>query len=238
MKLPLLVAAYRAHEAGRLDLDAPVPVRNRFGSALSGAPDFALSPGPENDASVWRLLDGTATLRWLARRMIVASSNLAANIVLAHVGTGAAAEVWRLAGATRSATPRGIEDAAAREAGVDNIVTAADMARLLVALGTGRLAGAAATTEMVATLEAQERREDLVAGLPPGTRVAFKNGWIDGARHAAGIVYPADTDPYTLVVCLTTPLADADLPEDRDAACRLVAEVAAWTWSRRPGGQG
>ena len=58
MKVPLLVAAHRAHEAGVLDLDAPVPVLNRFASALAGAPDFALPDGPENDPSVWRLLAG------------------------------------------------------------------------------------------------------------------------------------------------------------------------------------
>jgi beta-lactamase class A len=102
---------------------------------------------------------------------------------------------------------------------------------------------------MLATLEAQERREDLAAGLPDGTRVAFKNGWVPGIRHAAGIVYPADADPYTLVVCLTTPLAgaprpadpagvpahDATGPDGRDAACDLVARIAAASWEQRSG---
>jgi beta-lactamase class A len=117
MKVPVLIAAHRAHEAGELVLDAPVPVRNRFASALPGAPPFALPGGPDNDPSVWRLLDGTASLRWLVERMIVASSNLAANVVLGHLGADRVAEVWRLAGATRSATPRGIDDRAARDAG-------------------------------------------------------------------------------------------------------------------------
>jgi beta-lactamase class A len=228
MKVPLLVAAHRAHEAGELDLDAPVPVRNRFTSSAPGGPDFALSDGPENDASVWRLLGGTASLRWLVQRMIVASSNLAANLVFEHLGPSRVAEVWRLAGAGRSATPRAIEDWAAREAGMDNIVTAADMAGLLAALGTGRLAGAGATGQMLDTLAAQERREDLAAGLPAGTRVAFKNGWVNGSRHSAGIVYRPD-GPYILAVCLTTPLAsDTEEPDD---ACRLVADIAAASWS-------
>jgi beta-lactamase class A len=226
MKVPLLVAAHRAHEEGEVDLDAPVPVRNRFASALPGAPDFALPGGPENDPSVWRLLDGAATLRWLVERMIVASSNLAANVVWAHVGAERVAQVWRLAGAGRSVTARAIEDRAARDAGLDNVVTAADLARLLASLGTGRLAGAPATAAMLDTLAAQERREDLAAGLPPGTRVAFKNAWIHGVRHAAGIVYPPDADPYTLVVCATTPLPDAD-------ACRLLARIAASSWESR-----
>ena len=82
---------------------------------------------------------------------------------------------------------------------------------------------------MLATLAAQERRDDLAAGLPAGTRVAYKNGWVSGVRHAAGIVDPADTDPYILVVCLATPLAsDTDEP---DEACRLVAGIAAASWT-------
>jgi beta-lactamase class A len=238
MKVPLLVAAHRAHEEGALDLDAPVPVRNRFPSALPGAPDFALPDAPENDPSVWRLLGDSASPRWLVERMIVASSNLAANIVLGCVGADRVAEVWRLAGAVGSATPRGVEDRAARDGGVDNTVTAADLARLLSALGTGRLAGPEATRRMLDTLAAQERREDLAAGLPAGTRVAFKNGWVDGVRHAAGIVYPSDTEPYVLVVCATTPLAGTVGPDGRDGACRLVAEVASWTWERRGAGNG
>jgi len=229
MKVPVLVAAHRAHEAGELDLDAPVPVRNRFASSAPGAPDFALSGGPENDAAVWRLLGGTASLRWLAQRMIVASSNLAANLVFGHVGAHRVAEVWRLAGATRSVTARAIEDRAAREAGLDNIVTAAELAGLLAALGTGRLAGAGATGQMLDTLAAQEWRDDLAAGLPAGTRMAFKNGWVHGVRHAAGIVYRAGADPYLLVVCMTTPLAsDTDEP---DEACRLVADITAASWT-------
>jgi beta-lactamase class A len=44
IKLAVLVALYRAHEAGRLDLDDEVPVRNSFRSALAGAPEFSLPP--------------------------------------------------------------------------------------------------------------------------------------------------------------------------------------------------
>ncbi|HEY2674609.1 MAG TPA: serine hydrolase [Rugosimonospora sp.] len=234
MKVALLVALHRAHEAGRLDLDAPVPVRNRFASALPGAPEFSLAgPGDDNDDAVWDRLGGEASLGWLAERMIVRSSNLAANIVLAHAGADEAARVWRLAGATRSTTPRGIEDAAARDAGIDNLITAADLGRLLDALATGTLAGPSGTARMLATLQAQERREDLAAGLPPDARVAHKNGWVHGIRHAAGVVFPRDADPYTIVVCTTTPLAGTAGSDGRDAACDLIARIARASWDAR-----
>jgi beta-lactamase class A len=139
MKVAVLAALYREAEAGRLDLDAPVAVRNRFASARPGAPPFHCDPREDNDPEVWARLGGTASLAWLARRMIVRSANLATNLVLAHVGLPAVARVWATVGARGSRTGRGIADAAAREAGIDNRVTAADLAALLGAIATGAL---------------------------------------------------------------------------------------------------
>ncbi len=122
MKVAVLVAAYRAHEAGALDLDAPVAVHDRFDSAAGGDAAggvFVLPHAPDNDAEVWARLGGTAPLRWLAERMIVTSSNLATNLVLEHVGVPAADAVWALAGARDSAVGRGIEDGAGPGGGPD-----------------------------------------------------------------------------------------------------------------------
>jgi beta-lactamase class A len=276
VKLAILVAAYRAVDRGELDLAAGIPVRNRFASALAGAPDFRLPPGR---GGVWDHLGGEVPGRWLAEQMIVRSSNLAANLLLDRVGRGEVAGVWRLVGAAGSTLRRPVEDLAARTAGITNEVTAADLAALLTAIEAGAhglpaapptdpatpptdpaawtvqaraapggaptgpggrsgpqpgpIASVASCRAMLATLCAQERREDLVAGLPAGTRVAVKNGWVTGVRHAAGLIYPADAAPYALVVCLTTPLArepGAALP---DPACRLVSQVAAASWADR-----
>ncbi|MDG4805197.1 class A beta-lactamase-related serine hydrolase [Micromonospora sp. WMMD1120] len=234
MKIAVLAALHRAAEAGALDLDAPVPVVNEFDSARPGAPRFACAQAYDNDDAVWDLLGGTAPLRWLADRMIVRSSNLATNLVLGHVGLPAVAEVWALAGARTSSTGRGIEDFAARDAGITNTVTAADLAALLGALATGastpgRLASPVACAAMLDVLLAQEHRQDLAAGLPDGTRVAHKNGWVHGVRHAAGVVLPDDAPPYLIAVCTTT---DPDDGVDDDA-CLLIADVSARAWTAR-----
>jgi beta-lactamase class A len=213
MKVAVLLSAQHAHEAGTLDLDAPVRVTDRFASAAPGAPDYVLARAPDDDPATWERLGGTAPLRWLAERMIVRSSNLATNIVLAHVGVGSAHREWALAGARHSRIGRGIEDAAARAAGLTNEVTAADLGALMTAV---RAAGG----WVLATLEATEDRDDLAAGLPPGTRIAHKSGWVTGVRHGAAVVEPAGGCPYLLVVCTTTALPDV-------AARRLLARVAA-----------
>lgn len=230
MKVAVLAALHRAAEAGTLDLDAPVPVHNNFVSAKPGADRFSCRPDHDNDGAVWARLGGTASLRWLAERMIVRSSNLATNLVLGHVGLPAVAAVWADSGARHSRTGRGIEDLVARDDGLDNQVTAADLAGLFGAITRSRLAGPAACTEMLEVLLRQERGEDLAAGLPAGTRIAHKNGWIRGVRHGAGTVFPDDAPPYTVVVCTSATPGGAG---DDAAACRLIARVSATAWAAR-----
>ncbi|WP_410810839.1 serine hydrolase [Micromonospora sp. 067-2] len=240
MKAAVLAALHRAAEAGTLDLDTPVPVVNEFDSAQPGAPRFSCAQHYDNDDAVWERVGGTAPLRWLADRMIVRSSNLATNLVIGYVGLPAVAEVWALAGARHSVTGRGIEDFAAREAGITNLVTAADLAALLGGLATGvstpgRLASPAGCAAMLDVLLAQEHREDLAAGLPEGTRIAHKNGWVRGVRHGAGVVLPDDAPPYLIAVCTTTDLADGGPSGDEveDDACRLIAHISAQVWAAR-----
>ncbi|WP_327067846.1 class A beta-lactamase-related serine hydrolase [Kitasatospora sp. NBC_01250] len=216
MKVAVLAALHRSG----LDLDAEVPVVNRFESAVGGS--FANDPGYDSDPEPWqRIGQGRAPLRWLAERMITHSSNLATNLCLAQVGGAAVAGAWRAAGATHSASPRGIEDARARAAGVRNEVTALDLLRLVRSL----------EPEPLGLLERNTWRVDLAAGLPPGTRIAFKNGWFTGVRHSVGLVRPPDTAPYLLAVCYTGPLASGDA--EGDPAAALLARLSARAWARR-----
>lgn len=235
MKVAVLVALYRALEAGRLAPDTAVPVRNEFDSARPGAARFSCTRPVHTDDDVWDQLGGTASLRWLAERMIVRSSNLATNLLLDQVGLPAVADVWARAGARHSNTGRGIEDLAARAVGITNLVTTADLAALLrgLALGAirpGPLATPESCTAMLDILVAQEHREDLAAGLPAGTRIAHKNGWVRGVRHSVGVVYPDDAPPYVLAVCSTGDHPGHSPDED---ACQLIADISARAFAHR-----
>jgi beta-lactamase class A len=226
MKVAVLVALHRSG----LPLETEVSVHNNFASAAPDGARFGCDESYDSDPLVWQRLGGTASLGWLAERMIVASSNLATNLVLAEVGLAAVAEALVAAGARDSTVVRGIEDSAAAAVGLTNLVTASDLAATLGAIERGTIAAPAACAAMLATLRAQEHAEDLAAGLPAGTPVALKNGWIMGVRHAAGIVYPPGERSYVLAVCTSTPWA---INEHNDEACQLVARISAAAWADR-----
>ena len=213
MKLPLLVAALRRHESGELDLDHPVPVHNRFASAADGSA-FSLDRADDQDDETWAALGEQRTLRTLAEHMTVKSGNLATNLVLEHVGAGAVAEVLSDAGASPTTVrTRGIEDAVAREAGLDNLVTAEDLGRVL-----GRV-----RPSVEEVLARQEHRDGIPAGLPEGTYVANKTGWVDGVTHDVALVRPDGRPAYVLVVLTTVDVSEDD-------AHRCIAGISRAVW--------
>jgi len=228
MKLPLLAAAYLRAERGELDLDAEVPVHNDFRSALDGSP-FRLEQADDQDDETWARVGGGQTLRELARHAIVKSGNLATNLLLEQVGPGAVAEVLSRAGCgSDTMLPRGIGDAAAREAGLDNRVTAADLALVMAAVADRRLAQPATCVAVEQVLLGQEHRAGIPAGLPAGTVVANKTGWVDGVAHDVALVRALDREPYVLAVCTTLAVPEG-------TANALIAAVSAAVWREHCG---
>ncbi len=226
MKLPLLVAAYRRHDRGGIDLDAAAEVHNEFRSAADGS-TFGLDQADDQDDQTWARNGSTVPLRWLVRHAITRSGNLATNLVLEHVGVAEGAGVLVDAGCTSGTVlPRGIEDRAAREAGLDNLVTAHDLALVMAGIGSRGLGPERMCLDVEAVLAEQEHRDKIPAGLPPGTYVANKTGEVEGVAHDVALVRPETGDPFVLVVCTTL-----DVPEP--AAAGLIARIARLAWEGR-----
>ena len=223
MKLPLVLAAYREAEAGRLDLDASVVIRNDFCSA-SGSGRFGVDPVEDEDPEPWHRLGQPVAVRWLCHRALVRSSNLATNLVLDAVGLDAVAEALSVANADGITVKRGIEDAAARDAGLDNVVTAAGLAAVLRSIATGSVASEQTCGEIIAILLAQQFNDAIPAGLPPEIRVAHKSGWVTGTCHDAAMIYPPENDPCIFVMCTTSDL------DDHEGAATVAAGASA-LWS-------
>jgi beta-lactamase class A len=155
--------------------------------------------------------------------MIERSSNLATNTLIATVGAANVSATARSLGASRIQVRRGVEDGKAFEAGLNNTTTASDLAALMLAIERGHAASRASCEAMRDILLRQEFSEEIPAGLPPGTPVAHKTGWITGTRHDAGIVYPPGRTPYVLVV-LTSGI------EDNAAQRALIADISRMAW--------
>lgn len=227
MKLPLAVAAHRLHEHALLDLDTEIPVHNRFASAADGSP-YSLNQDDDQDDETWDLLESRCSIRTLVEHSLVNSGNLATNLVLERVGAGAVAEVLVDAGCSPTTmVVRGIEDLTAREAGLNNYVTAADLGAVMLGVAQRRLTSGAGCAEIEAVLSRQEHRDGIPAGLPDGTYVANKTGWVDGITHDVALVRPAHGPDYVLVVLTTL-----DVSEDSGQA--LVAGLSRAVWDRWP----
>ncbi|MGH3470495.1 MAG: serine hydrolase [Nocardioidaceae bacterium] len=225
MKIALVLGAYRQAEAGHLDLDNLVTVHGDFASVIEGQ-RFEMDHSDDSDEAPWDRMGTEVSLRWLADRAIVRSSNLATNLLLEAVGLSAVAAALESVGATDSVVARGIEDGPAREAGHQNIVTALDLARTLQALVSGTPAGRASCDEILAVLAAQQINDAIPVGLPPGTKVAHKSGWVEGISHDAGVVYPGDSAAYVFVMCTTSTL-------DEQPGLDLIGRASAAAWDDR-----
>lgn len=225
MKVALVIGAYRLADEGRLDLDKPVAIHDEFESVVEGD-HFRMDRDDDSDPEPWRRLGESVALRWLCYRAIVRSSNLATNLVLEQVGTAAVADALAACHATESTVHRGIEDCYARDAGLNNFVTARDLARTLQALHNETAASAEACQEILSIMAAQQVNDAVPAGLPASVRVAHKSGWVTGISHDVAVVYPSDAEPYIFVMCTTSELSHS-------AALEVIARGAAASWADR-----
>ena len=219
MKVPVMIQIFRDADAGLLRLEDSLPVHATFPSLVDGSP-FAVDKGDDSDSTLYLRLGGKASVRELLELMITRSSNLATDILIERVGAGRAERTARSLGAWSIQVLRGVEDGKAYRAGLNNTTTARDLGALLVAIAQGRAASRAACDAMLAVLGRQEFHEGIPAGLPPGTRVAHKTGWIGQVvYHDAGVVYPPGGESYVLVV------VTGGIERDEDAY-RLVADLS------------
>ena len=203
-KFPVLAELFAQAEAGKLDLDARVPLRAEDQVGGSGTlRDF--QPGVQ------------PTLRDLATLMIVVSDNSATNMLLDRVGGPAAVNAAMQAlglpsivvnrRLVFSGAPRGPVAEAAPQ----------DMLRLAVMLAEGSLVSPAASREMRAILAGQHDHDQFPRYLallpyaddneqPRLLRVLNKTGANGGLRADVGVVQVGETHLVAFsVVCDTGP---------------------------------
>jgi beta-lactamase class A len=222
MKLPVMIEYFRAVDAGRIAADARLTLANRFASIVDGTP-YVLDAADDSDSALYAREGQAVAVLELVDRMITRSSNLATNAVIAMVGATEAQATARALGARTMLVRRGVEDGKAFRAGLNNTTSARDLGALFEAIGRGRAASAASTAAMLGILERQAFNDEIPAGLPPGTPVAHKTGWITGVLHDAALVRPRERSPFVLVV-LTSGIAE------QAEARRVIQDVTRLVW--------
>ena len=225
MKVAVMIRLFRDIDDGRLRLDRPVAVTNRFASIVDGKPVFTADMTDDSDSSLYARVGTSVPLDTLLDLMIQRSSNLATNTLIDLVGARRVDSTAHALGAVHMRVRRGVEDSAAFARGLNNTVTARDLAILMQAIAQDRAASAASCRAMRDILLGQAFNTEIPAGLPPGTRVAHKTGQITGILHDAAIVYPTARGPYVLVV-LTGGIADEHVAQ------HLIADISRILYAR------
>jgi beta-lactamase class A len=200
IKVPILLGAFAAIDRGDLLPHSRVHVRNRFLSVVEDIP-FRVDSSRDANSAVHNAIGKMMRVDELAYHMITTSSNLATNLLLGVIGTAAINQTLReLDVEDGIELKRGVEDELAFEKGINNMVTADGLLRILVMLAEGKAFSPALSRRMMDILHAQEFNQGIPARLPKGARVAHKTGEISTVAHDAGAVYLPKRKAYALVI--------------------------------------
>ncbi|PTX09956.1 beta-lactamase class A [Pontibacter mucosus] len=218
MKTPVLIEAYRQASEGRFSLSDSILIRNEFKSIVDGSL-YSISPADDSEQELYTLVGQKRPVSELLYKMIIQSSNLATNLVIAELDAKQVTQTMRELGARDIQVLRGVEDSKAYERGLNNTTTAYDLLLLFEQIAAGKAVSPEASQDMIRILLDQRHREIIPARLPEGVKVAHKTGWITGVRHDSGIVILPDGRKYVLV------LLSKDL-KDEKAAMEAMATVS------------
>jgi beta-lactamase class A len=145
----------------------------------------------------------------LERRVGEYSDNTAAHILVRADGGGESLNAYAQAhGATRSS----FYD--------PNTTTSDDLARLWASEATGQAGGPAAQRYLYPLLTGTAYEDGIPAGVPAGTTVVHKVGFIDADLHDSALVTAGPRGPYALAICT-----------GGSASWSLLAAISRAVWS-------
>jgi beta-lactamase class A len=215
-KLGLMMEVFHQAAQAELSLDEMLLVKNIFPS-IADQSEFSCSQEDDSETELYRHIGKRMPIRELNWRMIVYSSNLAANLLIEKVEAARVTRFMQELGTNDLVIRRGTEDDKAYALGMNNSASARSLMQVLVRLAKRSVVSPAASDEMIAILRQQHFNEGIPALLPEGVSVAHKTGWNERLYHDAAIVYPLQHTPYVLVIMTS------GLPETKEAPALVAA---------------
>ena len=177
IKLGVLLAAFKAFDEGRMNPDALVEVKAQYKVPSCGALTYM------HDRIKVTNLD-------LATLMIILSDNTATNMLIDALGIDYINEVLREYGLSGICLRRKLFDSEASANGLENTVTARDVAAFYRLLYLKQLVSPAASDKMLSILLDQRLNGKIPFYLHErGIKVAHKTGEDDGVTHDTGIIF-------------------------------------------------
>lgn len=189
IKIPVMVEFFYQVSEGKLDIKEFIEIHSFDKKPSCGALTYM------HDGLKVTLLD-------LCTLMIILSDNTATNLLIRRLGMDNINRRMRLLGLVGTEVSRLLFDGEAQSRGLENHVTAADIARLLRLMYENRLP---ASDTMLQILKNQRLNGKMPFFLH-GTSIAHKTGEDDGITHDVGIVYT----PEPFIACFLS--EETDVP--------------------------
>lgn len=187
IKLVVAASFLEAVEEGALSLDDTYTLKET---------DFV-----EGTGSLGNENPGTKiTYEELFEIMITESDNTAANILIEAMGMKTVNDTAKSLGLTRTKLNRLMMDEEAIARGIENYVSANDVATILELAYHDELISAKASKLLRSALAQQTDKKGILAGLPSRAKFAHKTGSLPDAQHDGGIVTSKDGHDYVIVV--------------------------------------
>jgi len=208
MKTPVMIEVFRQAATKKFSLNDSITIRNEFRS-LADSSLFALDSTDDSERELYKHIGDRRSIYQLVYDMIIASSNLATNIIIEKAGAPNVTKTMRSYGAKDIQVLRGVEDQKAYDKGLNNTTTAYDLMLVFEKMAKGKAVSRKSSQSMVNILFDQKFNTIIPAQLPKDVRVAHKTGDITGIHHDSGIVFLPDGRKYVLVL-LSKNIEDAE----------------------------
>ena len=185
IKTHLLTAFFQEADAGRIKLKKAYTLRQED---IVGGSGTLQNMAPGSKISYYEL----------AEKMMVASDNVATNILIEAIGMEELNQRFAAWGMGTTRLARKMMDFEAVQQGRQNYICAQDANRMLLLLQQGEILSRKSRKTAIKILLRCEDASAIPAKLPPKVRVAHKTGTLDYVRGDAGIILARQ--PLTLSV--------------------------------------